>query len=146
MIVDRLAILALLFAEPDAEVFALAISEAASCKISAANFVEVAVVVEAQAKDSGSRQLDAFLRRAGIEIRPVTEDQAHLARQAYSDFGKGRHPAGLNFGDCFSYALAKATGEPLLFKGNDFSRTDVVSALAPPAPAQGGGVTDSTAH
>ena len=129
MIVDSSAILAILFAEPDASVFAKAISEAESCKVSAATFVEVAVVVEAHTKDSGSRQLDAFLRRAGIEIQSVTEEQAHLARQAYSDFGKGRHPAGLNFGDCFSYALAKATGEPLLFKGNEFSKTDIAPAI-----------------
>ena len=130
MIVDSSAILAILFAEPDAAVFAKAISEADACKISAATFVEVAAVVEAHAKDRGSRQLDAFLRRAGFVIEPVTEEQAHLARQAYSDFGKGRHPAGLNFGDCFSYALAKASGEALLFKGSDFSRTDIVSALS----------------
>lgn len=129
MIVDSSAILAILFAEPDAAVFAKAISEADARKISAATFVEVAAVVEAHAKDRGSRQLDAFLRRAGFVIEPVTEEQAHLARQAYSDFGKGRHPAGLNFGDCFSYALAKASGEALLFKGSDFSRTDIVSAL-----------------
>lgn len=129
MIVDSSAILAILFAEPDAAVFAEAISEADACKISAATFVEVAAVVEAHAKDRGSRQLDAFLRRAGFVIEPVTEEQAHLARQAYSDFGTGRHPAGLNFGDCFSYALAKASGEALLFKGGDFSRTDIVSAL-----------------
>ena len=129
MIVDSSAILAILFAEPDAAVFANAMSEAEACKISAATFVEVAVVVEAQTQDRGSRQLDAFLRRAGFVIEPVTEEQAHLARQAYSDFGKGRHPAGLNFGDCFSYALAKVSGEALLFKGGDFSKTDIVSAL-----------------
>ena len=129
MIVDSSAILAILFAEPDAAVFAKAMSEADACKISAATFVEVAVVVEAQTQDRGSRQLDAFLRRAGFVIEPVTEEQAHLARQAYSDFGKGRHPAGLYFGDCFSYALAKASGEALLFKGGDFSKTDIVSAL-----------------
>ena len=129
MIVDSSAILTILFAEPDAAVFAKAMSEADACKISAATFVEVAVVVEAQTQDRGSRQLDAFLRRAGFVIEPVTEEQAHLARQAYSDFGKGRHPAGLNFGDCFSYALAKASGEALLFKGGDFSKTDIVSVL-----------------
>ena len=129
MIVDSSAILAIMFAESDANVFAEAMSAADSCKISAATFVEVAVVVEAQTLDRGSRQLDTFLRRAGFVIEPVTEEQAHLARQAYSDFGKGRHPAGLNFGDCFSYALAKATGEALLFKGSDFSKTDIVSAL-----------------
>ena len=129
MIVDSSAILAILFAERDAPVFAKAMSEADSCKISAATFVEVAAVVEAQTKDRGSRQLDTFLRRAGFVIEPVTEEQAHLARQAYSDFGKGRHPAGLNFGDCFSYALAKASGEALLYKAGDFSKTDIVSAL-----------------
>ena len=129
MIIDSSAILTILFAEPDAAVFAKAMSEADACKISAATFVEVAAVVEAQTQDRGSRQLDAFLRRAGFVIEPVTEEQAHLARQAYSDFGKGRHPAGLNFGDCFSYALAKASGEALLFKGGDFSKTDIVSAL-----------------
>ena len=130
MIVDSSAILAILFAEPDAESFAKAISEAEFCRISAANFVEVAIVVATQTGDSGGRQLDAFLRRAAIGIEAVTEEQAHLARQAYADFGKGRHPAGLNFGDCFSYALAKATGEPLLFKGNDCSRTDITAAIA----------------
>lgn len=129
MIVDRSAILAILFAEPDAAAFAKAMSDADTCKISAATCVEVAVVVEAQTQDRGSRQLDAFLRRAGFVIEPVTEEQTHLARQAYSDFGMGRHPAGLNFGDCFSYALAKASGEALLFKGGDFSKTDIVSAL-----------------
>jgi ribonuclease VapC len=128
VIVDSSAILAILFAEPDAAVFAKAISEADACKISAATFVEVAAVVEAHAKDRGSRQLDAFLRRAGFVIEPVTEEQAHLARQAYSDFGKGRHPAGLNFGDCFAYALARERGATLRFVGDDFSRTDVKSA------------------
>ncbi len=129
MIVDRSAILAILFAESDAALFAAAIGAADSCRISAATFVEVAAVVEAQTKGRGGSQLDALLRRAGFVIEPVTEEQAHLARQAYSEFGKGRHPAGLNFGDCFSYALAKSSGEALLFKGGDFSRTDIVSAL-----------------
>lgn len=97
--------------------------------MSAANFVEAAVVIDAQTKDKGSRQFDAFIRRAAIVIEPVTEKQAHIARQAYADFGKGRHPAGLNFGDCFAYALAKVTGESLLFKGKDFKKTDIASAL-----------------
>ncbi|MBA3775693.1 MAG: type II toxin-antitoxin system VapC family toxin, partial [Betaproteobacteria bacterium] len=100
-----------------------------TCRISAANFVEAAVVVEAQTKASGSRQFDAFFRGAGMVIEPVTEEQAHVARQAYTDFGKGRHRAGLNFGDCFAYALAKTTGESLLFKGEDFKRTDIASAI-----------------
>ena len=85
--------------------------------------------MESQTTGRGSRQLDAFLRRARVGIEPVTEEQAHLAREAYADFGKGRHPAGLNFGDCFSYALAKSTGETLLFKGNDFSKTDIIPAI-----------------
>jgi ribonuclease VapC len=129
MIVDTSALLAILFNENDAESYARVISEAESCRISAASFVEAAVVVEAQTRDSGSRQFDAFFRRAGIIIEPVTEEQAHVARQAYSDFGEGRHPAGLNFGDCFAYALAKVAGEPLLFKGQDFTKTDVKAAL-----------------
>jgi ribonuclease VapC len=129
MIIDTSAVVAILFAERDAEIYAEAIAQANSCKISAANFVEVSVVVEAQTKEAGSRQLDFFVRRAGIAIEPVTEEQAYIARQAYADFGKGRHTAGLNFGDCFAYALAKVTGEPLLFKGRDFSRTDLESAL-----------------
>ena len=76
-------------------------------------------------RPDAARQADAFFRRAGIVIEPVTLEQGQLARQAFLDFGKGRHKAGLNFGDCFSYALAKATGEPLLFKGDDFARTDI---------------------
>ena len=129
MIVDSSAVLAILFDEEGAETFARILTEADSCRMSAANFVEVAIVVEAQTKNSGSRQFDAFFRRAGIVIEPVTEEQAHIARQAYTDFGKGRHPAGLNFGDCFAYALAKASGEPLLFKGQDFKKTDIASAI-----------------
>jgi len=91
--------------------------------------VSHAAVVEAQTRSRGDRQLYAFVRRAGITIESVTEEQAHLARQAFTDFGKGRYPAGLNFGDCFAYALAKSTGESLLFKGNDFGKTDVTSAI-----------------
>jgi ribonuclease VapC len=129
MIVDSSAILAILFNEDDAESYARAITDADACRISAANFVEVAIVVEAQTKATGSRQFDAFFRRAGIIIEPVTEEQAYIARQAYTDFGKGRHKAGLNFGDCFACALAKTTGETLLFKGGDFKKTDIASAL-----------------
>ena len=129
MIVDSSALLAILFNESDAETYARAITNADMCRISAANFVEVAIVVEAQTRASGSRQFDAFFRRAGIVVEPVTEEQAYIARQAYTDFGKGRHRAGLNFGDCFSYALAKTTGETLLFKGDDFKKTDISSAI-----------------
>lgn len=129
MIIDTSALLAVLFGESDAENYARAISEAEVCRISAATFVEISVVVESQTGDAGSRQWDSFFRTAGISIEPVTEEQAHAARQAWSDFGKGRHPAGLNFGDCFSYALSKVSGEPLLFKGQDFRKTGIPAAL-----------------
>jgi ribonuclease VapC len=86
-------------------------------------------VVDAQTQNGGRQQFDKFIRHAGIIIEPVTEEQAHAARQAYVDFGKGRHPAGLNFGDCFAYALAKVTGEPLLFMGADFQRANIKAAL-----------------
>jgi len=128
MIVDTSAIIAILFNEDDAETYAEAMTQADSCRISAATFVETAIVVEAQTKNNGSRQLDAFIRRAGIIIEPVTEEQAHIARQAFIDFGRGQHPAGLNYGDCFSYALSKAAREPLLFKGKDFAKTDLIAA------------------
>ena len=129
MIVDTSALLAILFVEKDAENYARAISEADVCRISAATFVEVSVVVEAQTGDAGSRQWDSFFRTAGISIEPVTEEHAYAARQAWSDFGKARHAAGLNFGDCFSYALAKVSGEPLLFKGQDFRKTGITAVL-----------------
>jgi ribonuclease VapC len=128
MIIDTSAIIAILFNEDDAELYARAITRADSCRISAATFIETAIVVEAQTRNNGGRQLDAFIRRAGIAIEPVTEEQAHIARQAFIDFGKGRHSAGLNYGDCFSYALSKSTREPLLFKGKDFAKTDLSAA------------------
>ncbi len=127
MIIDTSAIIAVLFNEDDAHDYAEAISRADSCRISAATLVETAIVVEAQTRNNGGRQLDAFIRRASITIESVTEEQAYMARQAFIDFGKGRHRAGLNYGDCFSYALAKATREPLLFKGKDFAQTDLVA-------------------
>ena len=129
MIVDSSAVLAILFGESEAAVYAGALISADTLRISAVNFVEASVVVDAQTRGGGSRQFDAFFRRAAIAIEPVTEEQAYIARQAYADFGKGRHPAGLNFGDCFAYALAKSRGEPLLFKSNDFGRTDIDSAV-----------------
>jgi len=128
MIIDTSAIIAVLFNEDDAKIYAQLITQSGSRRMSAATFVETAIVVETQTKTNGSRQFDAFMRLADIAIEPVTEEHAHIARQAFIDFGKGRHAAGLNYGDCFSYALAKATGEPLLFKGKDFSKTDLVAA------------------
>jgi ribonuclease VapC len=128
MIVDTSALAAILFGEPDAACYAQLIHDADRCVISVANFVELSIVIEAQLGPDAGRQCDVFFRRAGIIIEPLTIEHGHLARQAFLDFGKGRHPAGLNFGDCFAYALAKATGEPLLFKGQDFSKTDIKAA------------------
>lgn len=129
MIVDTSALLAILFDEPDAKRHADAIAAAGVRLISAANYLEAGIVVDNQAGSSAGRQLDALVDRAEIAVEAVTRAHADLARQAYLDFGRGNHPAGLNFGDCFAYALAKATGQPLLFKGEDFARTDVVAAL-----------------
>jgi ribonuclease VapC len=129
MILDSSPLVAILAEEPDAELYIQAISRAPRCRISAGNFIELSIVVESQFPVEVLQQCDALFRRVGIVIEPVTVEHAHLARQAFHDFGKGRHPAGLNFGDCFAYALAKHTGEPLLFKGNDFKKTDIVSAL-----------------
>jgi ribonuclease VapC len=128
MIVDSSALIAILFAEPEAKTLVTAIREAETCRISAATYVESSIVVENGSGDSGIRQLDGFLQGAGIVIEPLDLAQALVARQAYSDFGKGRHPAGLNLGDCFSYALAKVSGEPLLFKGRNFLTTDIQAA------------------
>jgi len=124
MVIDTSAVLAILLAEPDADRYAGAI-ETAVCRMSAANFLEAALVIDNRGDALASRELDRFFRRSGITIEPVTFEQAQIARQAYRDFGKGRHPAGLNFGDCLAYALAKAVDEPLLFKGEGFGHTDV---------------------
>lgn len=128
MIVDTSVLAAILFDEPDAAHYTRLIHDADRCRISAATFVELSLVVESQMGTDGLHQADMFLRRAGVVMEPVTADQAYVARQAFHDYGKGRHPAGLNLGDCFAYALAKITGEPLLFKGDDFRKTDIVAA------------------
>ena len=133
MIVDSSALLAILRAEPEMLACAQAIEDAAHRRISAANFLETAIVIDGSRDPVASRRFDDLLRAADLTIEPVTEEQARVAREAYRDFGKGSgHPAQLNFGDCFAYALAKVTGEPLLFKGNDFSQTDIAPALEPP--------------
>jgi ribonuclease VapC len=129
MILDASALVAILAKEPDSEIYVEAISRAPTCRISAGDFLELSIVLEGQFGADALRQCDALFRRIGIVIEPFTVEQAHIARQAFHDFGKGRHPAGLNLGDCFAYALAKVTGEPLLFKGEDFCKTDVLSAL-----------------
>lgn len=130
MIIDTSAIIAILRDEPDAMSCAQAIVDAMTRRVSAVNFVESAVVIDAGRDPIATRRFDEFVREANISIEPVTERQAQIARDAYRDFGKSSgHPAKLNFGDCFAYALAKAFGEPLLSKGNDFAQTDIVSAL-----------------
>jgi ribonuclease VapC len=125
MIVDTSALVAVLYGEPEARDFVERIRAADVCRISVANHVELSMVVEGQLGPDGTRQADAFLRRAGLVIEPVTLEHGELARQAFLDFGKGRHKAALNFGDCFAFAPARATGEALLFKGQDFALTDI---------------------
>lgn len=126
MIVDSSAILAILFAEPDAPRYARAIEEADVRRISAANWLETAIRVDGGSSPIGSNAFDDFVREASIVVEPVTPEQAVLARAAYRAYGKGSgHPARLDFGDCFSYALAKALREPLLFKGDDSGETDI---------------------
>ncbi len=127
MVIDASAVIAILLAEDDAERYARAIEAAANPRMSAASYLEAAVVIDNRGDVLARREFNRFIRRAGIEVVAVDLEQAEIARQAYLDFGKGRHPAGLNFGDCFSYALAKVIDEPLLYKGEDFSRTDVKS-------------------
>jgi ribonuclease VapC len=135
LIIDTSALIAILRAEDDASDMAHAIERALVRRISAANYLETAVVIDGSRDPIASRRFDELVDTAELRIEPVTHDQARIARDAYRDFGKGSgHKAGLNFGDCFAYALAKSTGEPLLFKGNDFSHTDITAAL-PAAPA-----------
>jgi len=127
MIVDTSALIAILRDEPEARFCAMAIESATERRISAANLLETAVVVDGSRDPVASRRFDDLVREAGLIVEPVTEAQVRIAREAYRDYGKGSgHPAQLNFGDCFAYALARSTGEPLLFKGNDFSQTDII--------------------
>ena len=128
MIVDTSALAAIFFGEPEEERFTALMQTSERCLISAANFLELSIVLDAEVGSRAIHQCEMFFRRVGMVIEPFTAEQAYLARQAYHDFGKGRHPAKLNFGDCFAYALAKATREPLLFKGDDFRKTDVLAA------------------
>jgi len=130
MIIDSSAVLAILFAEDDANTFAAAIERAGGGRISAATWLESAIRIDMTGSPLASLAFDDFVREARLTIEPVDEPQVRLARAAYRAFGRGSgHPAGLNFGDCFSYALSKLRDEPLLFKGGDFPETDVRSAL-----------------
>jgi ribonuclease VapC len=130
MIIDTSAVIAIIKQEPDARALFDAIQRAPSVSISTATFVETAIVVDARRNPNLSRELDSFCESIALRFVAVDEKQARLAREAYRDYGKGSgHPAKLNFGDCFAYALARATGEPLLYKGTDFGETDVASAL-----------------
>ncbi len=125
MVIDTSAVIALLQGENDSDRLVSRLEEADSLKISAATVVEAGIVMYARYGDAGEVEVDQFLFRLGIRIVPVTEEQSQIARIAYRNYGKGNHPAGLNYGDCFSYALAQSLNEPLLYVGNDFDKTDL---------------------
>ena len=128
MIIDTSAVLAILFGEPDAERYEDAIAAAWPRRMSVVALLEAAMVVESRGGAAAGQELDVLLEKAAVELVPVTPEHANAARRAWRRFGKGNHPAALNFGDCFAYALAETTGEPLLFKGEDFARTDIEAA------------------
>jgi len=128
MVIDSSALAAILFGEPERRQFIEAIESADACLLSVANWVEISIVVEARHGAEGVRDLERFIDLASIELVPVDEEHGRVARDAWVRFGKGRHRAALNFGDCFAYALAKAAGHVLLFKGEDFTHTDLVAA------------------
>jgi len=128
MIIDTSAVTAILFGEAERRGLIEAIEAADSRRMSAATFVEISIAVEARHGAEGLRDLDRFLACAGVEVVAVDREQASVARDAFSRFGKGRHRAGINYGDCFSYALAMVLGEPLLCKGENFRHTDVTVA------------------
>jgi ribonuclease VapC len=131
VIIDTSALLAILFQEADAPQYAQVIAMAEVCRMSAANYLEAALNVDHRGDREASRQLDVFIERAQLHIEAVTFEHVRIARQAYLDSGKGHHPAGLNFGDVFAYALSKSTGEPLLYKGGDFVQTDITAVPVP---------------
>lgn len=134
MVIDTSALLAVFLGEPERREFLAAITQAESRRISAANVLETGIVLEARRGEAAGREFDLFLYQAKLEIVPVDGEQVEIARLAWRKYGKGQHPAGLNFGDCFAYALAKILDEPLLCKGSDFSRTDIQMSrgTAPP--------------
>lgn len=125
MVIDTSALVAILSNEPERSLFNELIEADSRRFISAGTLLESSMVLESRGGDVSGRELDLFLQKAGFQILAFDEDQVEIARRAFRRYGKGRHPAGLNFGDCFAYAAAMATGEPLLFKGDDFNGTDV---------------------
>jgi ribonuclease VapC len=129
MIIDTSALVAILCNEPEAPTMEAAIEGDPIRLISAATLLETSIVIEARFGEVGGRELDLLVHKAQIAIVSFDQDQAELAREAYRTYGKGRHPAGLNYGDCFSYALSISSGEPLLFKGDDFRKTEIKSVL-----------------
>ena len=128
MIIDTSAVVAILLAESDAARYERAISMAWPRRMSVVALLETTMVIEGRSGPDAGDDLDLFLQEADIELEPVTLEQVEAARRAWRRFGKGHHPAALNFGDCFAYALASTKREPLLFKGGDFARTDVEAA------------------
>jgi ribonuclease VapC len=135
MVLDTSALLAILLDEPGRRAFTEAIERAGRCAVSAATVVEVSMILESRHGAGGVRAFDRLVAAAGVAVVPVDATQADAAREAFRQYGKGRHPAALNFGDCFAYALARTRGEPLLFKGGDFALTDLRPGLpGPPSP------------
>lgn len=129
MIVDSSALLAIVLSEPDEERYLDAMAVARQLTMSAGNWLEAAIVVDNRDDPMAAARLNDIRVALGIDIVPVTHSMADIGRAAHERYGKGRHPARLNYGDCFAYALAKETGQPLLFKGNDFAHTDIEPAL-----------------
>lgn len=127
MVIDTSALVAMLADESEAEHLEACVTDDPVRMMSTASYLEAAIVIESRFGESGGRELDLWLHRASVDLVAVDADQAEAARAAYRKYGKGRHRAGLNYGDCFSYALAKISGQPLLFKGNDFGLTDIVA-------------------
>jgi ribonuclease VapC len=125
MVIDTSALLAIFLGEPERKAFLDAIVNSETRSISAGNVLEAGIVLEAKRGESAGRELDLFVVKTNVQIVAVDAEQIDIARSAWRRFGKGRHPAGLNFGDCFAYALARSSGEPLLAKGEDFKRTDI---------------------
>jgi ribonuclease VapC len=128
VVIDTSALLAILLAEPEAEAFTRAIGADGVRQMSAGNVLEAGIIAQARKGDAGGRALDLLMLKLGIEVVAMTPRQAEIGRRAFRQFGKGQSKAGLNYGDCIAYALAKDAGEPLLFKGDDFARTDIPAA------------------